>query len=99
MDFQAGIVKHMVANQAAGGIGLDLWRASIANYLSNSFKTEDRIQSEDRCHRIGSEVHDSVSFNDLVVPGTVDVRILRVIRNNRNLSDAIMKGGMKEMLT
>ncbi len=99
VDFQAGLVHHMVANQAAGGIGLDLWRASIANYLSNSFKTEDRIQSEDRCHRIGSEVHDSVSFNDLVVPGTVDVHILRVIRNNRNLSDAIMAGGMKEMIS
>ena len=97
--FQDADVAHMVANQAAGGIGLDLWRASIANYLSNSFKTEDRIQSEDRCHRIGSEVHDSVSFNDLVVPGTVDVHILRVIRNNRNLSDAIMQGGMKEMIT
>lgn len=98
LRFQAGDIFHMVANQAAGGIGLDLWRASIANYLSNSFKTEDRIQSEDRCHRIGSEVHDSVSFNDLVVPGTVDVHILRVIRNNRNLSDAIMAGGLPAML-
>jgi SNF2 family DNA or RNA helicase len=99
MEFQAAEVKHLVANQAAGGIGLDLWRASIANYLSNSFKTEDRIQSEDRCHRIGSEVHDSVNFNDIVVPGTVDVHILRVIRNNRNLSDAIMSGGLKELIT
>ena len=97
--FQSGDVAHMVANQAAGGIGLDLWQASIANYLSNSFKTEDRIQSEDRCHRIGSEIHDSVSFNDVVVPGTVDVHILRVIRNNRNLSDAIMAGGLKDMIT
>jgi SNF2 family DNA or RNA helicase len=97
-SFQAGNLQVGVCHPAAGGIGVDLWRASIANYLSNSHKTEDRVQSEDRCHRIGSEIHDSVSYNDITVPGTVDVKILRVIRNNRDMSEAIMAGGLREII-
>ncbi len=97
-SFQAGNLQVGVCHPAAGGIGVDLWRASIANYLSNSHKTEDRVQSEDRCHRIGSEIHDNVFYNDIVVPGTVDVKVLRVIRNNRNMSDAIMAGGLREIV-
>jgi SNF2 family DNA or RNA helicase len=97
-SFQAGNLQVGVCHPAAGGIGVDLWKASIANYLSNSHKTEDRVQSEDRCHRIGSEIHDNVFYNDIVVPGTVDVKVLRVIRNNRNMSDAIMAGGLRNVL-
>lgn len=97
-SFQAGNLQVGVCHPAAGGIGVDLWMANIANYLSNSHKTEDRVQSEDRCHRIGSEIHDNVFYNDIVVPGTVDVKILRVIRNNRDMSDAIMAGGLRNIL-
>ncbi|MEE8606729.1 MAG: DEAD/DEAH box helicase [Nitrospiraceae bacterium] len=97
-SFQAGNLQVGVCHPAAGGIGVDLWRASIANYLSNSHKTEDRVQSEDRCHRIGSEIHDNVFYNDIVVPGTVDVKVLRVIRTNRNLSDEIMASGLRGLI-
>jgi SNF2 family DNA or RNA helicase len=96
--FQKGDFQYVVGHPAAGGIGVDLWAASGAAYLSNSFKTEDRVQSEDRCHRIGSEIHDSVNYWDIVVPGTVDVTILRVIRNNRSVSDEIMAGGLRRLL-
>ena len=96
--FQRGDHQYMVGHPAAGGIGVDLWAASGAAYLSNSFKTEDRVQSEDRCHRIGSEIHDSVNYWDIIVPGTVDVTVLRVIRNNRSVSDEIMAGGLRRLL-
>jgi SNF2 family DNA or RNA helicase len=95
--FQEGGV-HLIGHPSAGGIGLDLWRGSIATYLSNGFKTEDRVQSEARCYRRGSEVHDHIAFNDLIVPGTVDPKILRVIKQNRDLSDEIMRGGLRSML-
>lgn len=95
--FQEGGV-HLIGHPSAGGIGLDLWRGSIASYLSNSAKTEDRVQSEARCYRRGSEVHDHIAFNDLIVPGTVDRKILRVIKQNRDLSDEIMRGGLRSML-
>ena len=53
-------------------------------------KTEDRVQSEDRCHRIGSEIHDSVSYNDIVVPRTIDTKILRDLRADTERSSRLM---------
>lgn len=87
-----------VGNPAAGGIGIDLWRASIAIYFSNSFSTEERVQSEDRCHRIGSGIHDSVTYYDLICTGTVDTRIISTLRNNKKISDEIMRDGWKEWI-
>lgn len=43
----------IVANPASGGLGLNLTAADEIVYFSNSFKGEDRWQSEDRLHRIG----------------------------------------------
>ena len=97
-DFQAGKIKVLVANQSAGGIGLNLFAASVAIYYSNSFNTEDRVQSEDRCHRKGSERHSSVSYYDIIVPGTVDTKIVSALRSNKRISDEIMKDGILEWI-
>lgn len=43
----------LLATPATGGVGLDLLEAHTAIYYSNSFKYMERIQSEDRLHRIG----------------------------------------------
>ena len=87
-----------VGNPAAGGIGINLFRASVAIYFSNSFSTEERVQSEDRCHRIGSGIHDSVSYYDLVCTGTVDTRIISTLRNNKHIADEIMRDGFREWI-
>lgn len=45
----------LLATPSTGGVGLDMVNASTAIYYSNSFKYVDRIQSEDRLHRIGQK--------------------------------------------
>lgn len=87
-----------LGNQSAGGIGLTLTAADQSIYLSNSFSTEGRVQSEDRCHRIGSERHHSVNYFDLLMENTIDEKIVSVLRNNRRLSDEIMKDGWREWI-
>ena len=47
-------IKYFVGQPQSGGIGLTLTAASYAIYYSNSFDLEVRLQSEDRCHRIGT---------------------------------------------
>lgn len=45
----------LVATQSLGGHGLDLTAASTVIFYANGFKYSERIQAEDRCHRIGQE--------------------------------------------
>ncbi len=87
-------IKVLLANQDTGGVGIDDFKvASIVIYLSNSFSTEGRIQSEDRTHRIGSEVHDLISYYDLEAQKTVDSKVISCLRNNLEISAMIMKDG------
>jgi hypothetical protein len=89
-------VKVFVGNAAAGGIGLNLYAATVAIYLSNSFDTEQRVQSEDRCHRIGTTR--SVTYYDIIVPATVDVKIIATLRNNKRIASEIMRDGWKDWI-
>jgi len=79
-----------------GGIGITLHAAATVVYLSNTFSTEDRVQSEDRAHRIGQTSH--VNYYDLICPNTVDVRILNVLRENKRVSDEIMRDGYQSWI-
>lgn len=76
----------LVANQQAGGTGLNLaGQASDIIYYSNSFASLDRWQSEDRTYRIGT--HFAPRYIDLVCRGTIDTAILANLRRKRSISD------------
>lgn len=90
--------KVFLGNPAAGGIGLTLTAATAAIYLSNSFKTEDRVQSEDRCHRQGSQQHTKINYYDIITENTVDEKVLSVLRSNKRLSDQIMGVAWKDWI-
>lgn len=81
-------LRFFVSNPQSGGYGLTLTEANLVVYYSNSYNLEHRLQSEDRAHRIGQT--DKVTYVDLVCPGTVDERILDVLRKKKNLADLIM---------
>lgn len=98
-DFAAGKYKVVIANQACAGRGIDEFKAaSLVAYLSNSNDTEDRIQSEDRTHRFGSQRHKAINYYDILIPNTVDVKIIQTLRANKHLSDEIMQDGIREWI-
>lgn len=90
-SFQTSTKRRiLIAQQHAGGFGLNLTAASTAVYLSNSFSFTDRIQSEDRCHRIGQ--NNPVTYVDVVAVGpkgqrTVDSHVLACLRAKRDISE------------
>lgn len=94
-DFQAGHVRYWVGGTKVGGMGLTLTRATLVVYWSNIWSVEQRVQSEDRAHRIGQT--NSVTYVDLVVPGTVDERVLNAIRDNLSLADALARASRDEI--
>ena len=82
--FQFEDARFFVANPQTAGFGLTLTAATNVIYYANDFNLETRIQSEDRCHRIGQ--HHPVTYVDLVTRGSIDEYIVRSLRAKIDLS-------------
>lgn len=83
-------IKVMIANQSAGGVGVNLVEARYSIYYSKSFKLEDDLQSEKRNHRHGSQMHEKVTRIDLVARGTIDELVNDALAKKLNISDLIL---------
>ena len=86
--FQTDDTCRFVVGQQASGIGIDLYAAENVFYYSNPFSYEQRVQSEDRCHRIG--LRHPVSYVDLVIEGTIDEKVVQVLMKAGRLADETM---------
>ena len=80
----------LITNPALSGYGLNLTCAHYAIYYSNSFNYSDRIQSEDRLHRIGQK--NKVTYIDLITKNTIETRITNVLQKKQNLLESILEG-------
>ena len=67
---------------------MPLTAATCVVYYSNDFSLEARLQSEDRCHRIGQT--NNVLYVDLEVEDTVDTRILNSLKGKKELADLVV---------
>lgn len=103
--FQAGDAQFFVATPSSGGHGLTLNEASTVIFYNNSFKYSERLQAEDRCHRIGQAK--KVHYIDIVCRNTIDERIMQsidkkesVLYNFRREIDAAQKdkNTLKELI-
>jgi SNF2 family DNA or RNA helicase len=81
--------RFFVGTPHCGGKGLTLNKANYVIYYSNSFKLEDRLQSEDRCHRIGQT--SNVTYIDLMSPDTVDEKIIKALKDKQSMADRILQ--------
>lgn len=79
--FQQGEARAFVGNPAAGGTGITLTAAETVIYYSCDFSLENRLQSEDRAHRIGTTKH--VVYIDLAAVGTVDERVAAALQSKK----------------
>jgi len=81
-------VRFFVGNPQTGGYGITLTAASTVIYYSNSYNLEHRLQSEDRAHRIGQT--GTVTYVDLIARGTIDEKIVRALREKKNIAETVM---------
>ena len=75
--FQSGEAKYFVSTPSSGGHGLTLIEATTVVFYNNGFKYSERIQAEDRAHRIGQTK--SVHYIDIVCQNSIDERIMDAI--------------------
>lgn len=94
--FQNGTARAFVANPAAAGEGLTLHAATTVVYYNNSFKLTDRLQSEDRAHRIGQK--HAVTYIDIIATDTVDEKIVGALRDKLDIASIITKDKLKEWI-
>jgi SNF2 family DNA or RNA helicase len=93
------ICRFFVAQPKAGGTGLDgLQVADTEIYFSNEMALIDRLQSEDRGHRGGSEIHSCVTIIDIEAEDTLDRKIIEALRAKKNVADAITGDNPKDWL-
>ena len=84
--------KDVLAVQLqAGGVGIDLTRASIGVYYSMGFSLGDYQQSLARLHRPGQKYN--VTFYHLVATSTVDQQVYKALQNRRAVVEEILGGG------
>lgn len=88
LDYWADLESHQrvafVAHPRSGGLGLNLVEARMAIYYSNDFNPESRTQSEDRIHRLGTDMNRGAIIVDLIHLPT-DERVLSILKDNRRL--------------
>jgi len=88
--------RFIVSNQSVGKFGNTWTSCNLVIYYANSFDNEDRQQSEDRPHRIGQTRY--VTYIDLRVPGTMDEKLVQVLRKKISISASIQGDKFKEWL-
>lgn len=80
-------LRWLVLNPRSGGHGLTLTAAKLVAYHDRDWSRELRLQSEDRAHRAG--LKHSVTYLDLLTPGTVDDAITQVYETVGLLADQV----------
>lgn len=95
--------RFFVVNQASGGHGLTLNEAHYVVFYNNGFKYSERIQAEDRCHRIGQDK--PVIYFDIICRNSIDERIDEalakksgVVKEFKREVDAVKKDKIKELI-
>jgi SNF2 family DNA or RNA helicase len=86
--FERGDAQVFVGQQQAGGRGLTLVAATNVFYFSNTYGLEDRLQSEDRAHRIGQE--EEVVYTDFCARNSIDLECIEALRNKEGVAEEIL---------
>lgn len=86
-----------IAHPKRAKAGITLTRASMIVYYSNTFDADDRIQSEDRIHRIGMDLNKGATIVDLLHLPT-DQYVLDNLKKKRRLQSISLGELQREFL-
>jgi SNF2 family DNA or RNA helicase len=81
----------LVLSLRAGGVGLNLTRASHVMHFDRWWNPAIEDQATDRAYRIGQKQR--VQVHHLITIGTLEERIDRMLEDKRGLADAVVAGG------
>lgn len=82
--------RVVIANRAAGGVGINLVEASYSIVYSRNFSLAEELQSEARNHRGGSQIHSKITKIDLAIKDSIDESVLSALRGKHQVSKDIL---------
>ena len=83
-------VRFFVGQPKSGGTGLTLHAKGACQtviYFSNDYSLNNRLQSEDRAHRIGQT--NNVTYIDIIARETLDERVVRALRDKKGIANLL----------
>ena len=85
--------RVFLSNPQAGGTGVDGLQhaASYCIYYDRSHNLAHYLQSRDRIHRGGSEVHSKITEIHLLAASTIDQDILDALERKENFAEDVIK--------
>jgi SNF2 family DNA or RNA helicase len=92
-----GHAEFMVANAQTAGEGLTIIAAKSSYYYENTYNLGDRLQSEDRNHRIGQD--QSVNYKDIIAEGTADEHVVDCNQKKMEIASQITGDKIRTILT
>lgn len=96
--FQNGDVDTILVTTAAGGEGLTLTRARVVVFVQRPWSLVQSKQAEDRVHRIGAEVHESITVIDIVAEDTAELEVRdALVEKDENL-EQVVRDNLKRFL-
>lgn len=87
--FNKGPAQIFCCQLQTAGLGVNLHSARYCVFLSNSYSWGDRLQAEDRLHRIGQTRN--VVYLDIIARQTIDETILKCLKSKKDLAESIME--------
>lgn len=93
--WEAGAIDCLVCNAKKASHGMNLQRAGFALFYSSSYSSDDRIQAEDRIHRLG--MTGTAVIVDFACDKSLDFEVIKKLKAKESLSKAVM-GDMKAFL-
>lgn len=92
LQFQKGEKQFFIASKAAS-TGLTLIGSKTMVFYSNDFELINRLQKEDRQHRVGQDV--SVTYIDLICNGTVDEFIVDSLVKKHDIFSQVLQDSVR----
>jgi len=87
--------KVLVLNIDAGGVGINLTKASIVIFADMDWFPGIHEQAEDRAHRIGQK--GTVNVYYYVCPKTIEEDIVRLLNSKKGVVDQILEGDKRRL--
>ena len=90
-EFQAGAAPVLLLSLKAGGVGLNLTRATHVVHYDRWWNPAVEDQASDRAHRIGQDR--LVQIHRLVTEGTLEEKIAAMLTAKRALAETVIDTG------
>jgi SNF2 family DNA or RNA helicase len=88
-QFQAGHLQVLFANITSAGVGLTLDKAGTVIFLDRDYTPTKNEQAEDRIVATTEESNKSALIIDLVCVGSIDEKIIQMVREKKNITKVI----------